>query len=398
VAQFLPDYMVPAFVVALNALPLTPNGKVDRRALPAPDVTAADGGRRPRTPQEHLLCELFAELLGLPHVGIDDNFFELGGHSLLAMRLVSRARSTLGLDLELRTLFETPTIAALTARQSVGNADEAFDTLLPLRPLGTRTPLFCIHPGGGIGWSYRGLTRYLDLEHPMYALQARSLSRAEARPTSVEEMAADYLEQIRSVQPAGPYCLLGWSFGGLVAHAVATRLQQCGQEVALLAVLDGYPRSATSPPAGDDERSLMHGLLGMFACDPETLGDRIPTHPQIVDLLRRRGSTLEGFEERHVASIVEITTNNVRMARDYTPDIFQGDLLVFNATISSREPRAKTDLWMPYVNGTVVIHEISTRHDLMTSPETLAQIGPILQARLHAASEDRIATFPETRP
>ncbi|MGH8902423.1 MAG: amino acid adenylation domain-containing protein [Egibacteraceae bacterium] len=376
----LPDYMVPAALVLLDRLPLTPNGKLDRQALP--DLGSGGTGRAPRTPQEQLLADLFAEVLGLARVGVDDSFFDLGGHSLLATILIARVRATLGVELGLRALFETPTVAGLAACLDVDDPKDAFEVMLPLRSKGRHSPLFCIHPGAGISWSYCGLMKHLGPDYPIYAVQACSLARPEPRPACIGQMAADYADQIRKVQPGGPYCLLGWSFGGIVAHAVATELQQRGEQITLLAILDAYPNYDISKEPVLDGRDVLAGLVGMLGCDAEILEDEPLTLARVMEILRSQGSALASLEEHRISAVTEILANSARITANFTPDRFHGDLLLFTATVNRREGTPTPDVWRPYVDGEIEAHDVASRHNDMLQPGPLAQIGPILAAKL----------------
>ena len=323
-ATSLPDYMLPSAFVALDRLPLTLNGKVDRRALPAPELAPASERRAPRTPQEEVLCSLVAEVLGVARVGIDDDFFALGGHSLLAMRLISRIRASLDVELSIRSLFEAPTVEALARNLANGCPVRSdLETVLPIRPSGSLRPLFCIHAAAGFSWPYSRLMRHIPSDHPIYGLQARNLVQRDNSPDTLEGVAADYLALIREIQPVGPYNLLGWSFGGLVAHAIATDLQSLGQEVGLLALLDSYPYGGENRGRNQKEESEHEVLFAGVVDGPLR---------EMLQTLHREGHIRSVLDERDHEAIKDTYNRNLRIMRAFSPQRFRGDIVLFVAT------------------------------------------------------------------
>ncbi|WP_236052062.1 amino acid adenylation domain-containing protein [Nonomuraea cypriaca] len=379
----LPAFMVPTAIMTLDTFPLTPNGKIDRAALPAPVYGTAEHSNA-RTPAEEILAGLFAEILNLPTVDIHDNFFDLGGHSLLATRLISRVRDVMHTELTVRDLFESPTVATLA--QEVTTADSQrnpFDLLLPLRPSGQLPPLFCIHPGMGFAWSYSSLLGPIDNARPLYAIQARSLTGPTLSPSSLDAMARDFVAQIKGVQPSGPYHLLGWSFGGLVAYAMATELREQGEEVALLTILDSYPGSEYHIDAGsvpeNEALALILDDLGRLV--PETERSAM-NRDRFMEIVNTEVHSLRFLTQKQISNLIDTWINNIELVRTFTPARYDGDLLFFVATQGRNANSPLVDGWAPYVNGQINDVEICCRHGEMMQPNPAAEIGWIVSQEL----------------
>ncbi|WP_434547967.1 amino acid adenylation domain-containing protein, partial [Pseudomonas qingdaonensis] len=251
----LPDYMVPAQILALAAFPLNPNGKLDRKALPDPDFKAR-AFIAPRNALEQGLAAIWQQVLEVEQVGVTDNFFELGGDSLRVLKVLSRVRSQpeLGIELKLRDLIGKPTIAELSGYEAQVSS---LDPLLLLNsPVEQARPLFCLHAGFGTVFDYEPLARRLEGQRSVYGLQCRMLLERSWEDESLEAMAIDYAQYIRQKQASGPYHLLGWSLGGTLAVLVAQELEKQGQRVGFLGLVDSFlPSSAPAQPAADEDWS-----------------------------------------------------------------------------------------------------------------------------------------------
>ncbi|WP_310484500.1 amino acid adenylation domain-containing protein [Chamaesiphon sp. VAR_48_metabat_403] len=239
----LPDYLIPSAFVPIDLFPLTPNGKVDRGALPIPTTDLQPDTNTfvaPRNEIERQLVQIWERVLDVRPIGVTDNFFELGGHSMIAVRLFNEIEKVVGKNILLSTLFQAQTIAELAVVCSPQAANPTNWEFLVEMKRGNpdKAPLFCIHAIWGNILFYRNFTKYLDTDRPIYGVQSRGLNGNQTPCTSIPEMAANYVREIRSLQPQGPYLILGFSLGGLIALEVAQQLQAEGQTIQLLALLD----------------------------------------------------------------------------------------------------------------------------------------------------------------
>lgn len=256
--QMLPGFMIPAAFVRLDALPLTSTGKIDERSLPAPTATDPEEPRtlvEPRNLTEEIVARTWAEVLGLQQIDLEANFFDVGGNSLGGFQLLARLEEVFELEMPVRWLIESPTIAGMAESILRMRDARATSTAGPVRSLigirrtGSRPPFFLV-PGGGGGEGellvYARFARHLDHDQPFYGFRMQDVGVQEP-DTAVEELARRLLQDVKRVQPAGPYLLGGECVGGVVAFEMAQQLRARGEEVSLLVLLDTFSTYKARP-------------------------------------------------------------------------------------------------------------------------------------------------------
>ncbi|WP_306359684.1 non-ribosomal peptide synthetase [Nocardia sp. CC227C] len=327
--------------------------------------------RAPRTALERLVVDAFEAVLASPRIGVDDNFFDHGGNSMAAVRLVERLRASTGDAVALHWMFAEPTPAALARRLS-DTAPDSVDAgiVLPLRSTGTAPALFCVHPAIGLAWCYAGLVRYIDPARPVHGIQSPELSEG----GTVRDLADRYADEIQRTQPHGPYHLLGYSAGGLLAHAVAVELRRRGAAVPSLIMMDARADAEVT----DDGMPAPELLLAEFGGVDVPEGVAI-TAERAAELLR----ATTGAAALTAADLDRLYRDLRRLLHRigaHRPGVFDGDLLFFTAAAGPPEPNV--DTWAPYIDGE--IHEVTLEfeHNRLITPEALAHIGPHVDAYL----------------
>ena len=402
----LPEYMAPEAILVLEEMPLTANGKIDRRRLPAPaDARQSMEGSLvyPRDLLEFKLLQVWESVLGVHPIGVKDNFFDLGGHSLLALRLMAGIRSAVGRELPLSALFQGGTIESMAAILRRDASSISWSCLVELQASGSRSPLFLVHPAGGNVLCFSDLARRLGSDRPVYGLQTPGLHGERPLYARIEDMAAHYIEAIRTVQPEGPYLLGGWSLGGIIAYEMAQQLIAQDQRIGHLLMLDSAINNARRENVERDEETpddedaqdaeiLMGTINGHLPISMEEM--RQLHGDERIDFILKKAISMnflppdtEIAQARHGLTVFK---TNLRAMEQYVPQVYSGAVSLFRtngwlASPSSDEPsnngrmldttRDSTMGWGVLAARGVQIIEIPGEHATMLSypyVETLA--------------------------
>lgn len=370
----LPDYMVPFAFVVLDEFPLTPTGKVDRRALPnlAEVLDLEKEYVAPRDELERELTQIWGELLGVSPIGIRNDFFKIGGHSLLAAGLIARVEERYGLRVDLAALAGGATVEGLAEALRAGGWSGKRSRLVVLRGGGDRPPLFCAPGVGGHVLAFRELAESLGAGQPVFGLQSRGLDGSEKPESNLEAIAAEYIREMRKVQPKGPYYLGGFSFGGYVAYEMARQLQAAGEEVGLVAILDaqagaapGFERGLT---AGRRARYRVRSLLKKYGYHLKNLaglkpGEMIAYLKKAPDRPNQREAIFGDAEEEDYEKVPKylkaVMAANGEALRKYVPKRYRGKVTVFK---SRDHGRGVYYGWEELAEGGVEEYEVPGNH------------------------------------
>jgi thioesterase domain-containing protein len=270
-------------------------------------------------------------------------------------------------------------------RATAKAAGGILDLVMPMRVGGDGPPLFCAPPLVGLSWCYLALLPHVDARYPLYGLQARGLRRPEPLPTSIEEMARDYANQIRMTQPSGPYHLLGMSLGGNIAFAIAEELERRDQRIGLLVILDA---TLTDLDVIEVEPWAIYNLvLAQFGYVPAVTPTEPAPEERMLELVRRRpGLGLDGWPDQRLRALQRVIRNTVAVARAHRPGRLHCPVLFFSATRNPPTLAEKLESWGSFVDGPIEAVELDCSHRTMLLPEPIARLGPALSDRMARAA------------
>lgn len=386
----IPDYMVPTVFVALEAIPRTSSGKVDHRVLPEPERKRPELEsimEAPRNELEKELTKIWEDIMDIRPIGVRDNFFDLGGHSLTAFRLFSRIHKEFGATLPITTLLDSPTIENIAEEISKSTTSSDWSYLVGLNTSGSKPPLFIVPPAAITVLKYSGLTDYLGADQPLYGLQPKGFFGDSREPHNrVEEMAADYISEIRLIQPVGPYYLLGQCFGGIVAFEMATQLLSMGQAVGMLAILDTLTPPGHGPHSRKDgltRRIKSMDIRGLVKLTRNFLKQTpVRKREKLQLLLIGLGIPLRLVAKPEELSAVRVKNAHFAARAAYKPKVYPGRITYFWTRDTDAEKTRLRPLWAKMSSVGLDVHYFAGNHRNMMEGENIGFFAKELHSTL----------------
>jgi aspartate racemase len=395
----LPPFMVPSSFLAVDSFPLTPNGKIDRKALPEPEAIPGHAPPRvaARDALEAQLVAIWEKALGVTGIGVEDDFFDIGGHSLLGVRLLSRMHAQFGVRLPLAVLFEAPNVATLAARirarlagpvnghgvASIAGGEPAWTTVVPIQPRGSLPPFFCAAGKGGNPMNLVHVARQMGSEQQFFGLQHRGVDGRLTPHETVEDLAREFVRDIRRVQPQGPYYVGGFSGGGVAALEVAQQLSRAGERVAALVFLEAVNPMLPVRPLRERARDHLERLRDRgpmyFA---EALRGRAQRELESLQTrVLARAAKLKPYDFRHEA----VTEAWLNAARRYRPVSYAGHTILVRSRIRDTGVLEPYNGWRSVIAGELEVLEVEGNHTSFVGPEHAENTARLLVSALARA-------------
>lgn len=385
--QILPNYMVPGSIVLLNHLPLTANNKIDKKNLPKPLENISEK-KAPTTNLEKTISKIWCSALKKEKIDIEADFFELGGHSLLAVKVISALEKEIGSKIAINQLFKHPNILELAkAIENINQSQTGWNSLVPIKPTGSKPPLYIVHGVGSTVAIYYSLAKFIENDQPVYGFQPKGLDGIEAPNKSLEEMAAYYISLMVEQNPHGPYNISGYSFGGYVAYEMARQLRSMGKKVGTLILFDTSAYDSGEKLSTFDKIKLRSRIIlneiNFVLHEPKGYFEKKSRSFQ-----RKRDKVLvkmkikpdPKFLEDSKSVLNRIAKNNADILMKYSLAPYNGPMYLFRAKTQGfyvEEPKYYG--WVPFVEKVNVVH-VSGHHDnIFHKPEILKEMAEKIQ-------------------
>ncbi|OSX98878.1 non-ribosomal peptide synthetase [Bacillus mycoides] len=385
----VPNYMIPAHFIEVDAIPLTTNGKVDRKALNSLTIQRESTFSTPIIPRdeiEYQLITIWQDLLQLEDIHVNDDFFNIGGHSLLVIKLISKVREKFGKEIKVPALIKNPTVEGIACLiRENHRMEESLSVLVPLQESEKR-PFFCVHPFMGNVLCYIQLARLLKDHCSFYGLQNPLVEKEGMNGLILSEVVQLYIEEMKRAQPEGPYRLGGWSLGGAIAYEIATMLRNQGEEVEVLVLLDTKVPSERDYKTEDEMLSyILEHFIHIELVDQEE--ELVHQQDMLVEQLIVEGVLPPDANLTNLKQIINAHRKclNLMAEHDLTP--YFGEVIYFSA----EEGKELFTDWKPLLKGRVNMYSVPGSHEEIVASPAVEKLAKYLLNELEGIKETSLS-------